>query len=130
MRTFLPWGEAKCRFSHKITDEERNDANYVQARRKEKDEKASKCIHEFRSEGGCRNKDRCAFSHKISQEDRNNEILKDSIKEKLSVIRNKQEKKKELDQKVDTSVNITKDLAMLRKEFLQMKQMMMAARDP
>ena len=124
------WGDAKCRFSHKITAEQRGDASYVQAQRKEKDEKASKCFHEFRSADGCRNKDRCSFSHGITEEDRNDAALKQSIKEKLSVIRNKQEKKKETQNSVDTSGKISEEVATLRKELLQIKQIMMSIRNP
>ena len=125
------WGDAKCRFSHKISAEQRADTNYVQARRKEKDEKASKCIHEFRSVGGCRNKERCSFSHGITEEDRNDAALKENINEKLSVIRNKQEKKKQVQSSgVDTSGKISAEVATLREELLQMKQLMMSMKSP
>ena len=124
------WGSDKCRFSHKITAEQRGDASYIQAQRKEKDERASKCIHEFRSEGECRNKDRCSFSHRITEEDRNDAVLKESIKERLSVIKNKQERKKEVQNDVDTSGKISEEVATLREELRQMKQLMMSMKNP
>ena len=131
MEGSCPWGSEKCRFSHKITKDQREDQDYIQAQRKEKDSKASKCIHEFRVKDGCRNKDRCSFSHNISESDRNDEAMKENIKEKLTILKKKQVNK--IDQKanvVQSSHIVSKEVEALRKELLQMKEMMMSFRRP
>ena len=128
-----PWGNAKCRFSHKITDEERNDNNFVASQRQEKDEKASKCLNEFRGKGCCNRKDQCPFSHKISDVDRNNEELKKSMREKTEIIKKKKDKSAVGDN--ESSINnseekIFKDMLNLKKELLDLMAKMKASSSP
>ena len=52
------------------------------------------------------------------------------MKEKLSIVRNKQEKKKEVQGSEDTPAKISEEVAALRNEFLQIKQLMMSMRQP
>ena len=66
----------RCKFSHKISDVQRNDQVFVAAIRKDKDTRADKCINEFRKQGSCTKKTDCSFSHAITDEDRANENLK------------------------------------------------------
>ena len=65
-----------CKFSHKISEEQRNDPSFLEQARKFKDEKASKCINEFEAVGKCHRGLKCPFSHTISEEDRKNSELK------------------------------------------------------
>ena len=69
----------KCKFSHIISDEQRNDPSFVNQMIKEKEEKASKCINEFEAEGRCHKGSKCPFSHAISDEDRKNPELRKRI---------------------------------------------------
>ena len=66
----------KCRFSHKISEEQRNDPSFVEQARRLKDEKASKCINEFVADKKCHRGLKCPFSHKISEDDRRNSELR------------------------------------------------------
>ena len=75
----------KCRFSHKIGDEQRNDPAFIDKIRKEKDLKASKCINEFQEEGSCTRGLECPFSHKVSEEDRTNKELRQKMAEKRNI---------------------------------------------
>ena len=126
------WGDKKCRFSHKISDEERNDNNFVASQREEKDEKASKCINEFRGEGCCNRKDQCPFSHKITDLDRNNEALKKSMGERKEIIKKKKEQSTEGEQEssVLNPTEFFKDMLNLKKEFLNMMAQMKASTAP
>ena len=128
------WGEAKCRFSHHISTSQREDTKFIQEKIQEKNEKASKCIYEFRFEGACKNKDLCPFSHAITDQDREDNTIKKSIQEKLSIMKNKNKNvlpKINTNDGQDQAAGVSKEIAALRKEFLQMKQMMMAInRDP
>ena len=76
-----PWAEAKCRFSHNISMSQREDRKFLQEKAQEKNEKASKCIYEFRFEGACKNKDLCPFSHAITDQDREDDTMKKNIQE-------------------------------------------------
>ena len=105
---------------------------FLDTQRKEKDERASKCIYEFRYEGGCSNQDTCPFSHAINDDDRNNDGMKESVAEKLSIMRNKQVKETKQDTKsTPPSQEIfSKEMAAFKKDVLQMMQTMMAGRNP
>lgn len=126
------WGDGKCRFSHKITEQERTDESFVLAKQREKDEKASMCIYEFQGKGFCKRKDHCSFSHKISDQDRNNEVIKKSTLEKIDNLKKK---------KVDLSTSneelsmenpneFYKGMLILKKEFLKLMEQMKAQVSP
>ena len=79
----------RCIFSHKITREQREDISFVETIQKEKDEKASKCLNEYREKGSCRNGVKCPFSHRISEEDKKNkELQKKMTKTRNTVVGN------------------------------------------
>ena len=77
-------GAENCKFSHKISMEQRNDEGFVEKVRKVKDEKASKCVNEFNLVGSCTKKLCCPFSHSITEEDRKNPVMKKKMLEKRS----------------------------------------------
>ena len=51
-------GDGECQFSHNITDDQRKDEQLVKGYLEEKEEKASKCLNEFREEDSCRKGDK------------------------------------------------------------------------
>ena len=119
-------GDKKCRFSHKISDEERANEDLVHTQRKVKDEKASKCVNEFRREGCCWRKDQCPFSHNISEADRNNEALKKSMDERVGIIKKKKERVS-VESSQDTVQNpmeFMKSMLSLKQEFMEMMEKM------
>ena len=132
------WGEYKCRFSHKISASQREDTEFIQEKIQEKNEKASKCIYEFRFEGACKNKDFCPFSHAITNQDREDNTIKKNIQEKLAIMKNKQQEVQtqkpktggEQDQGKADGVVVSKEIAALRQEFHQLKQMMLNKNNP
>ena len=133
----MPLGEGKCRFSHKISKEQREDENLVLTQRKEKDEKASMCINEFRKKGDCWRKETCPYSHNITDEDRNNNISKKNMEEKVAVIRRKKEagiasignqiSRNDTPNQVDAFL---KEVIAMKKEFLEVKEFMKTLRRP
>ena len=78
----------RCKFSHTITQEQRNDPEFVNKIKAEKEDRASKCVFEFRGSGACLKGKDCPFSHKISNEDRNNTDLKKKVDERMKVMKN------------------------------------------
>ena len=78
-----------CKFSHKISQEQRNDPNFLEERRKEKEETAAKCINEFKGEGLCNRRSQCHFSHQISAQERNDENLKRKMEEREKIVKSK-----------------------------------------
>lgn len=127
-----PRGEGKCRFSHKISDEERSSEEFVESQRKEKDDKASKCLNEFRREGFCRRKDQCPFSHKISKDDRNSEVLKKSMAEREVMIkkRNGDSSIENTTGPIENPVEFMKEMMTLKSEFLEFMKKMKASSSP
>ena len=125
------WGDLKCRFSHQITKAQREDANYIQIKQKEKDERASRCIYEFQSKGGCRNGGECPFSHDITDSDRDDDAIKKEIKEKISLMKNHQNNDTKNQKRSDPNREklFSKEMAALRTELLQLKEMI-AKRSP
>ena len=81
-------GEGKCKFSHKISPEQRADESFIENVRKIKDEKASKCINEFNQAGSCTKGLFCPFSHNISDNDRQNKLMKKKMADKRSSFHN------------------------------------------
>ena len=79
----------KCRFSHVISDEQRNDHLFVNQMIKEKEEKASKCINEFEAKGRCHKGSKCPFSHAISEEDRKNTELRKRVADTKMIVSGK-----------------------------------------
>ena len=75
----------KCKFSHKISEEQRNDPDFVDQMIREKDEKASKCINEFAEKGTCSKGAKCPFSHVISEQDRRDKELRRKMEERRSL---------------------------------------------
>ena len=71
----------KCKFSHVISKEQRNDPSFVDQMIKVKEAKASKCINEFEGVTKCRRGLKCPFSHTISDEDRKNTELRRRVAE-------------------------------------------------
>ena len=129
---------SRCRFSHKISQEHRDNEDYMTRLRNEKDEKASKCINEFRKVGSCDNRNNCPFSHKITDADRNDSAMKARMKEKIDVLKKRREvegvKKEE---KVVNSHGVLKEVMALRKELKEelsglqeLKEMMKAKNGP
>ena len=120
-------GEKRCRFSHKITDEQRNNDVFVENHIKEKDEKASKCLNEFRARNSCRNGNKCPFSHKISDDDRDNNDMRRKMEERCEAMK----KRKELQNKQPVAVAAhdsnewVKEMTALRLEFAEMKKEML-----
>lgn len=55
---------------------------FVNQALKEKEEKASKCMNQFRKIGSCYRRGKCPFSHKITDEDRQNKDIKKSMNNK------------------------------------------------
>ena len=100
--------------------------------RHEKDARASKCIYEFRGEGKCKNGDQCSFSHEITENDRNSETMKQSINDKLEIMKKKKEiavtksSSTEADQSPE---RVYKEIVSLRQEFLLIKEMI-GSRNP
>ena len=115
-------GEKNCRFSHKISEEERVDVNFLQAQREVKDERASKCINEFQGKGFCRRKDRCPFSHKITEEDRINDALKKSMEEREVIIKKKREDipTEKCQESIQTPAEFMKRMMALKNELVQL----------
>ena len=118
------WGDSKCRFSHKITEDQRNDQVFLQNNLREKDEKASKCFNEFREKGLCKNGDKCPFSHKITEDERKNDDLKMKMEEKGGVMNKRKELTEESKEAYDPA-RCVKEMMNLRKEFAEMKEIMM-----
>ena len=79
------WGDGRCRFSHKISDEQRTDVAFREKVRKIKDEKASKCINEYKEKGKCRRGLDCPFSHTISEEDKQNKELRQKVADRKNI---------------------------------------------
>ena len=116
-------GDNKCRFSHKISDEERTNGEFIRAQRKVKDEKASKCVNEFRQKGYCRRKDKCPFSHKISEDDRGNESLKKSMEERVGIIlKKKDETSQGSHNTIQDPVEFMKSMLLLKKEVHELME--------
>ena len=78
------WGD-RCRFSHKISEEQRNDLAFRERVRKIKDEKASKCINEYKEKGKCHRGLDCPFSHTISEEDKQNKDLRQKVADRKNI---------------------------------------------
>ena len=68
------WKE-KCRFSHDIPLELRQDEVAQTEYLREKGRKVGKCVNEYRKKDSCRKGLLCRFSHDISDEDRSNQEL-------------------------------------------------------
>ena len=127
-------GEKKCRFSHRITQNERNDENFISLQRKEKDEKASKCINEFRGKDRCWRKELCPFSHNINEEDRNNDSLVKTMDERETMIIKKKRKSENVananEASIENPAEFMKDMLTLKKEFMKMMEMMKTSMHP
>ena len=128
-----PWGKTKCRFSHQISKEEREDQGFIGLKRQEKDEKASKCINEFRQKGSCRGKGDCPFSHNITDHDRMDNSIQKRMEEKHTAIKNRITKKvdgavppKGPGLSVINQVDVQKEMMTLKEELQSMKEMIKA----
>ena len=99
----------------------------MQRNLKEKDDKASKCLNEFREKGLCKNKDKCPFSHKISDDDRKNDDLVKKMEEKCGVMKKRKEQTEKPRETFDPS-NCLKEMMAIRKEFAEMKELMVNLR--
>ena len=75
-----------CRFSHDVSDTNRNDEGFLRKIREEKLAKASKCVNEYRKPGSCFKGPSCSFSHIISEEERNNPELQKKMESKWSFL--------------------------------------------
>ena len=75
-------GTKKCKFSHDITQQMRGDNKFMELLVNAKDEKASKCINEFRKEKSCNKGKTCRFSHAITEHHRNDPALRESMAER------------------------------------------------
>ena len=65
-----------CKFSHDITQENRDDENFRRAIREERLSKTSKCVNEYRNPGSCRKGAECTFGHIISDAERKDPALR------------------------------------------------------
>ena len=105
----------QCRFSHQISQEQRRDADFLQSQIKEKDERASKCLNEYKKKGSCFRKDKYSFSHKINEEDRGNEETKRRMLERQAVVKKRRELGSEKKEKKPSGTYLEEIMAM-RKE--------------
>ena len=83
----------KCRFSHDIPADLRNNTDFLKKIKEERAQKKSICINEYRREGSCRHKNDCSFRHEISQEERNDADIQEKMSQTWSRIRNKSQEK-------------------------------------
>ena len=101
---------------------QRDDEQFLDACNKEKEEKAGKCIYEYRREKSCKKGKECAFSHKITDDDRKNEALKKKMADKDTIM--KKGKKKSDRKKDQTQPSMAEEMLAFRKEFKEIKEMM------
>ena len=110
--------KSQCRFSHNITEEQRNDEIFIQRQMAVKDQKASKCINEFRQRGSCHRKGMCPFSHKIEQGERGNEENRKKMEERGTVLKKRKEyENNKKEEKSVQSPTFLKEVLALRKEM-------------
>ena len=86
-----PRGAAKCRFSHNIRPEVRNNDYLLKKAATAKEERAAKCVNEFFRPGSCKKgKSACRFSHKISESHRQDPVLRRTMEEKFQWLTGRQ----------------------------------------
>ena len=83
----------KCRFSHDIPADLRDNKEFVKKVQGERALKKSICINEYRREGSCRHKKDCSFRHEISQEERNDVNVQEKMSQTWTRIRSKSQEK-------------------------------------
>ena len=82
-----------CRFNHEIPERLREDHEAQTEFVQEKEEKAGKCVNEYRKEGSChKGRECCRFSHDISPADRANTEMQMQMKLKYENIVNPKKK--------------------------------------
>ena len=75
-----------CRFSHDVSDVNRNDEIFLRKMREEKLSKASKCVNEYRKPGSCIKGASCSFGHIISDVERNDPEIRKKMQSKWSFL--------------------------------------------
>ena len=83
-----PRGE-NCRFSHNITDTEKESPELQRQANLHKNSSHLICVNEYRQERSCRKKDKCIYRHNISDDERKCVSLQEKMKEKWERITNK-----------------------------------------
>ena len=116
----------RCKFSHKISDKQRNDQEFVAAVRKDKDTRANKCINEFRERGSCTKKTGCSFSHAITDEDRANGDMRKKIQQKEIIMKEKLKSKNESSSSASKNPLVIPidEFRTMQREFQKIKDML------
>ena len=83
----------KCRFSHDIPADLRDNKDFLKKVQGERAQKKSICINEYRREGSCRHKKDCSFRHEISQEERNDVNVQEKMSQTWTRMRSKSQGK-------------------------------------
>ena len=109
-------GPERCRFSHDITPEMRENEQYKEKMQEEKTRKRSICVNEFKKMGSCKNNknQKCSFRHEISEEERKDPELQEKVEKTWKKMR------KDEPSKADHEDMTNKILTMLM-ELLQSK---------
>ena len=109
-------GPERCRFSHDITPEMRENEQYKEKMQEEKTRKRSICVNEFKKMGSCKNNknQKCSFRHEISEEEGKDPELQEKVEKTWKKMR------KDEPSKADHEDMTNKILTMLM-ELLQSK---------
>ena len=101
-----------CKFSHEISDSERQNTDLRNKIEMEKKTKKDVCINEFNKIGSCWKKERCSFRHDISSQERGSKKMKEAVQKKYEQMKKKTGKESYLgSQKVEENlVSCLKDL--------------------
>ena len=106
-----------CKFSHNITEEQRNNVELQRIMLDSKQTRKGICINEYRCQNSCLKGERCTYRHNISEQERKSDILKQKMDEKWQSITGQSNKAKEESLEKSTAIILIQEFRTLMKKF-------------
>ena len=116
-------GAEACRYSHDISNEERNNKAFVDQVQHERHAKKGLCINEYWQKDSCHKGESCPYRHDITEQERQSPELKNKMSQRWNQITGRSRKNTDTEEKDEegmTSFAILKEFRTLMKNFNQM----------
>ena len=87
---------SNCFFSHNITNEQRNNQEFIKKIDEERKGKQALCVNEYHEQGSCRKLNSCRFNHHITDEQRSNPVMQERMKKCLMKVRDGRDRERQV----------------------------------